>query len=398
MSNQYEGYYKRNLVNEKVQELIEISQNPGQMDWESAYWIAKCLQTADTTESTDDLIISMFNKAFNMGLSLSSNKVLFLDAAQILSRLYIRRTDYISAINYLMDLTDFLDEVPDWVNIYYLMAQIMTDNIFRHAEDPYFLFRRLDSISSNSYEQRAKVYQIFLKRLHDIEELGTTRTLNIDRYEELKDKYIGHYLDLEDYEEDIDEEDEALSLQNRIEELETKLLDLQREKDAEVSSLYQKIKEREEALVRIRNGIVEDETAEEADGLVASGKVFLKRNEQILVLGALAVGTKHLIGVAKTFGLTRDNLEFVEDYDKIKHYASRITPGNSRYRAIICGPMPHKVEDSDGYSSLVVKLQTETDIYPYTVKCTVEANGMKITKSSFRNALIDIARALSVLS
>ena len=63
--------------------------------------------------------------------------------------------------------------------------------------DPTQYFKLLDSISMESYIQRARVYQIFLSRLYEIKESDPSRKINIKQFEELKYKYIGHSFDEE---------------------------------------------------------------------------------------------------------------------------------------------------------------------------------------------------------
>lgn len=242
--------FKNNQYDSVVDDLIEQAKDITSIRGEDAYWLAKCIYEASSEEDTDDYVIDSILQALKTGINLSTDREKFLDAAQILSRLYIRRNDYIRAINYLMDLSDCMDPVPDWVNLYYVMAQILTDNIYRHAEDPVFLYRRLDSVSPDSYVQRAKVYQIFLKRLHDIEASGTNRTLNIDVFEGLKNKYIGNYLDDLDaviMKEETEEELETTDAEKGVPEEEPEVADTEVEAECEITDIekHETEKERE---------------------------------------------------------------------------------------------------------------------------------------------------------
>ena len=405
-------------------DLIKQAEEIDSIRGEDAYWLAKCIYEASPEEDTDDYVIGSMLHALNTGINASTDKEKFLDAAQMLSRLYIRRNDYNRAINYLMDLSDRMDPVPDWINLYYIMAQILTDNIYRHAEDPVFLYRRLDSVSQDSYVQRAKVYQIFLKRLHDIEESGTDRTLHIDVFEGLKDKYIGTYLDdpdvtteedeFEEEEEpeitDTEEEefqetdvetqctvaeqthkDEIDALKKRIAELEN----ASRSKDTVISDLEQKVKDRDSALVRIRTGMYEEPAKEETPVTDEKKLINLRRNEKILLIGDLSVKVKEIIGISKLFGLKEENLEIVSDYEKITNFGNRIIPG--KYRAIIIGPTPHKIRDNDGESSLATRILSNPEDYPYAVRCEDERGNLRISKSAYKKSLIYIANMLDVV-
>ena len=117
------------------------------------------------------------------------------------------------------------------------------------------------------------------------------------------------------------------------------------------------------------------------------GNVFgLKHSEQILVAGACATKTKYLIGVAKEYGLKDNHLDFWDDYDKLNHSLSRLSY-NTKYRAIIIGPMPHMVEKIDGYNSFLSKLNSNKEAYPPVEVCRSASGELKISKTAFREAL-----------
>ena len=428
----YQIWYENSTYDLHIQDMLNEANDLSSLEWEEAYWLGKCLYEVSAEEDVDEKVISSLVYASHCGLNMSTDSEKFLDAAQILARLYIRRNDYIRAANYLMDLSDRMDHVPDWVNLYYILSQILTDTIFRHTEDPYFLYKRLNSVSPDSYVQRAKVYQIFLKRLHDINETGTDRELNIETFEELKDKYIGNYLDEEEFEEDEFEEDEieeeniddyseqgleevelnedylqsfvetqlAASQeahQNEIELLQQRIIELEnvnKQKDSELQELSQKVKDRDEALIRIRMGFSDVNEDEEVEN--DSDKIInLRRNEKILLIGALSAKVKDIIGISKLFGLKPENLDIVSDYDKITNFGNRITPG--KYRAIIIGPTPHSVKDNNGESSLAQRILSIPDDFQYSVRCEDERGELRISKTSYKKALSYIAKMLDVV-
>ena len=427
----FETCYENGAYDSHIQELLSQAENLSSIEWEDAYWLGKCLYDASVEDDVDEKVINALVYASNCGLNMSTDSEKFLDAAQILARLYIRRSDYVRATNYLMDLSERMDPGPDWVNLYYIMSQILTDTVFRHTEDPFFFYRRLDSVSPASYVQRAKVYQIFLKRLHDIDEIGTDRELNIDTFESLKDKYIGNYLDEEAYEvEEPEEEEEEIiesddqeeddevkpdesylqsfvesqisaseqahkdeieALQKRIAELEN----ANKSKEAEISDLSQKVKDREDALVRIRTGMSDESEEVEEKEDDTSKLINLRRNEKILLIGDLSAKVKDIVGISKLFGLKEENLEIVSDYEKITNFGNRITPG--KYRAIIIGPTPHSVKDNNGESSLAQRILSNPDEYPYSVRCEDETGKLRISKTSYKKALTYIAKMLDVV-
>ncbi|MDO5331753.1 MAG: hypothetical protein Q4E99_03655 [Bacillota bacterium] len=428
--------YKRIYVDKNydsvADELMTDADDLSSISWESAFWLGKCLYKVEVEENTDEKVINCLIHAMDNGLNYNDRPRMFLEASRVLARLYIRRHDYIRANNYLMDLSDRMDPVPDWVNLFYIASQILTDTVYRHTEDPVFLYKRLDSISPAAYVQRAKVYKIFLKRLHDLDTVGTNRRLNIDIFEGLRDKYIGSYLDEDNKriaetnlpedsetakevaEENVDgaaaskddcrKDDTEARLseleqnhKGEIEALQKRLAELEsanKIKEAELADLSQKIKDREAALVRIRMGI-ENETKEPEEESEDTRFIKLRRNEKILIVGGLAAKVKHIIGISKLFGLREENLEIISDYDKLTNLGDRITPG--KYRAIVIGPTPHSVKDNNGESSLAQRILSNPDDYPYAVRCEDENGNLKISKTSYRKALIYIARMLDVV-
>ena len=168
------------------------------MSWEQAYWLAKCLDECSPEDVSTSDLIDLFEHAFDEGLTAGINYDYYIDASEKLARLYIRNKDYDYANNILMELTKIMKPVPDWVYINYCMAQINSDTVYRHAADPVFFFKLLDSISVDSYSTRAVIYQKFLNRLYEIKEKEPDRKINISQFESVKYKYIGHYFDNEE--------------------------------------------------------------------------------------------------------------------------------------------------------------------------------------------------------
>ena len=452
----FQKCYENGEYNESIEELIDVSKDLEALDWEDVYWLAKCIQSADSEIDTDETVIKLINYQFNHGLNYTTNPDKYFDSAKMLSRLYLRRRDYVRATNYLMDISERSEEVPDWVNIYYLLSQVMTDNIFRIAEDPYFFFKRLNSISEESYKSRAKVYRVFLDRLHEIEAKGTSRTLNIASFEEQASEYIGDYIprriDGEVTSNDSNEEvvaqekalhvleeakeqaeKEKLELKQKLEDLEksyrvkfdsliaerdalsregkskSELEEALKKKDDELELKNSQLREQEELLnIKDQEILDKEKQIKEREAALVQARLFaqaesieveddehyplLRRNEMILVLGALSAKKNELVAIAKReYGLAEDNFEFMDDYEKMTNF--RVSP---KHRAVICGPMPHKMENTDGFSSLIARVENDED--RYVVRCEAGANGLKITKTSFRGALQKVVDYLSILS
>ncbi len=108
------------------------------------------------------------------------------------------------------------------------------------------------------------------------------------------------------------------------------------------------------------------------------------RGGKIIVIGESEVEKKTLEGVAKQYGIEKDRFEFYLNYKDAKTFDFRKTQWSSRYSCILAGQMPHSGLAKGDYGSIISALETQ-DGYPPVVRMGL--NGLKITKSSFRNTL-----------
>lgn len=157
----------------------------------SPYGVASDPDGGAGTIPGDSDVIELLEGTLSRGLSLKTNRKLYLLVADLLSKLYIRESAYENAINYLMDIDDSTDDVPDSIHLSYLYAQIMTDNIYRFAAEPVLLFQRLDRISAVSFAERAELYRTFLKRLSDLSRKNPDLDLNLEKFRKNSEKYTG---------------------------------------------------------------------------------------------------------------------------------------------------------------------------------------------------------------
>ena len=139
-------------------------------NWDDAYWIGRYVYDQASGEA-DKLIMDAYEKAFGLGLNIRVNRDCFLTATQQIARIYFQFRKYDEAINKLMVLDSNVDNLPDWVNLYYASAQIHTENILYWAEVPEMLFRRIDGINeadSESVKRRRILYLEFLNRIREL--------------------------------------------------------------------------------------------------------------------------------------------------------------------------------------------------------------------------------------
>lgn len=156
----------------KIQQDIEACEN-----WDDAYWIGRYLYEQGSGESNKQ-VMDAYEKAFSLGLNIRVNRECFLTATQQIARIYFQFQKYDEAINKLMVLDSNVDNLPDWVNLYYASAQIHTDNILYWAEVPEMLFRRIDGINESDPESVKRRKFLYLEFLNRISELAKTKDVS----------------------------------------------------------------------------------------------------------------------------------------------------------------------------------------------------------------------------
>lgn len=433
--NQYEKLYK-DQKGAGLNSAIEAIMTTPNLNWEDTYWISKILYVYGPGTVDDGTVINILDSAFSNGLNYKTNSVLYLDAAQMMARLYMKYKRYDEAINFLMSIDELSDSVLDWVHLYYALAQVMSSNIVRIAHKPKFFFERLDKVSEKSIVKRNEVFLTYIQRIKECIEDGTITEYAKDLIDEkteeykLQDKVKEIYSAQDTVEEDdtsVSEEEPKSEVNTTPEIDESKINELKsifESKDNEINELKLKITELEQviselqvknetlktdalnkdrALTQIRTSIQENKAAEEepkADIIKFdnNGHALLNRyqtNQKILVIGAVAgnaLDQLKLRAKHKGFEVEKD-FEFITDYDKITNITGQLN--YSRYAAIIAGPMGHSAAGNDGYSSFIEKLKGEG--YPTLYEAKTESGKLKLNQSSFDRALQKFISYLLVL-
>ena len=119
---------------------------------------------------------------------------------------------------------------------------------------------------------------------------------------------------------------------------------------------------------------------------------FLPRKQKILIIGGSETKENLLRGKLKSMGFefAKDQLEFELEYNDVKDYAARIQPWSGKYAGIIVGPCPHKVKETDGYSSFIEQLKSEEG-YPHVEEARDKSGTLKISKGSIGDAMMKMA-------
>ena len=105
---------------------------------------------------------------------------------------------------------------------------------------------------------------------------------------------------------------------------------------------------------------------------------------KIIVIGQSEVEKDKLLGVAKKLGLSKDRFELCLEYEDAKTYDFKKTQWSDKYSCILVGQMPHSGKSKGDFSCVITALENQ-DGYPPVVR--MGSSGLKITKSSFRDAL-----------
>ena len=83
-------------------------------------------------------------------------------------------------------------------------------------------------------------------------------------------------------------------------------------------------------------------------------------------------------------------IQYSDAFERLrqKDYADRIRK-DGRFNAVIVGACPHKTTATYGFSSTVEKLKNSENM-PFTVDARSKSGKLKVTKDSFRRALLDV--------
>ena len=545
-----------------IQQDIEACEN-----WDDAYWIGRYLFEQGSGESNKQ-VMDAYEKAFSLGLNIRVNRECFLTATQQIARIYFQFQKYDEAINKLMVLDSNVDNLPDWVNLYYASAQIHTENILYWAEVPEMLFRRIDGINESDPESVKRRKFLYLEFLNRISELAKTKNVSeIDKDailakatelgigdtreclkfkaalgiisalpkfpDESETKLLSEEKSVSIYEQMVTELNKRLTelqaiidkqrlyieqdkknsdiqqkqiatlktenksleerlgrqteelktakeheyamqaqckalesqlsgseaarkqleenasligeLQADVEDLRTALLVSRKNNDRLQTEIQQNretieglrtdllhsqeesqelhaqiesqktqieiaeaaVKAAEEAVKAAEEKAATMERAQEteaAPGRSATSSAqptlldiltvdnFLPRKQKILIIGGSETKENHLRGKLKSMGFNfaKDQLEFELEYDNVKAYAARIVPWSGKYAGIIVGPCPHKVKDTDGYSSFIEQMKSEEG-YPHVEEARDKSGTLKISNASIGDAMMRMA-------
>ena len=159
-----------------------------------------------------------------------------------------------------------------------------------------------------------------------------------------------------------------------------------------IRALEAKNAELQKTFVQMRTFVATEAEGEE-EQQASGGHALLGRNGRILVLGATELDVNTMAGIAKDYGFDKKDFDYETDYKKVVNYAGRIS---GSYKAIILGAVPHKVAALGDWSSLIVKCKQDNP-EQITVDARNHAGELKVTKQSFRSALMEVCQGLKMV-
>lgn len=109
---------------------------------------------------------------------------------------------------------------------------------------------------------------------------------------------------------------------------------------------------------------------------------------KVLVIGESPLSKRDLQGLVDASRLSMYEFEYELNYEdilKFKFIPKLRKP--SKYCAVLVGPMNHNQKGVGKYSSMISRMEAETDKFPRIVRIKDSNNKLKITKSGFDDAL-----------
>ena len=105
---------------------------------------------------------------------------------------------------------------------------------------------------------------------------------------------------------------------------------------------------------------------------------------KIIVIGQSDVKANVLLSIAKRLGLDKNRFELYLDYEDAKTFNFKKMYYKPQYALVMVGPMPHSGVGKGDSGSIIAALENDEG---YTPVVRLGSNGLKITKTDFKNKL-----------
>lgn len=390
--------------------------------WYDRFWAATYVwEFANSESEHDSSLIDCLEEVLQSGLTVGRDLHVFLSTCRMLAQLYFKYNKVRQASNHLLMLREHdVANAPPWVFNYSAKLQFKLDPASAVASPLVFVGFVDESARRNGgvYDSQAvavtrefvsKAHEYFSLRSNDISQISSFVKALTPLIEKLAgqvssewEKLVLFYSQLEEprvaqprvdspnllQAENrmlvalLDERarvvarlnDDLTALQMRNQELEELL------RGAELQSDQQ----RQEFVEQLRVGI----------GIESAEVGAAKKSFKILVLGASQITEKQMWGIAGTAGIAKEQLVLHLEYEENKRFNLDSLKYNSPFQGILLGPIAHKVVDLGDHASVLQKLQSEEG-FPPVEEVRTHAGELKITKTSFREALLRMLNTIA---
>ncbi|MBI00898.1 MAG: hypothetical protein CL783_00240 [Chloroflexi bacterium] len=384
------GEHNKEAVASAIQNIAKSRSDPRE------YYLAVVVleEIASSDIAVDDKIRQGLESAFSSPkFSYKINGDEFVDACRRYARLLFKYQDFVGASNFLGLASDLGDKEPGWVPNYQAKLTYILEAP-RHFNDPSYVLEMLAKgvVDEQARGQSIAVFKEYLVAAREyfdgkiddkfnsstyvnFEQEVKTFVDSCDEFSSVLDFDIG-YITKASPSEQAQEDDRGAQSDReehqigRIEELEQTILSLER-------NLEKLREENVELRMQLSGSVPTPELDHEPrQGFPARFK--------ILVIGVGSIKLKDVHGIAKQFGLTKDHIEWINEFKSRKVNPNNLQ-WNCPYAGILVGPTAHKVAGLGNNVSLLEKLKSEG--YPPTEPILTKSGGFKITKTAFNDAL-----------
>lgn len=416
--------------------------------WKAAFQSARAAEDGERPAGWDDAsLIEIYRECLVRGLTFQADPDTFLEACKRLSRLLFRYGRSREANNYLLQLRDLSPDpssVPAWAWAYSAKLAYQEDIDYCIRKPREVIGYLENALSANASDSQASaVLADFINTStrhlseHPDRHLAeglSTEIRNFFEDRSLQDSVrIVDALDRLDHltddvtptrsTPDVATEETtsgALSWRKKAEQLGTRLdrateevadltkrnSELEQESQElrlELHMLREQVEQRSTSLDRLTGLILRLENwvqsievdwkaiqettppapEEEPSSPPKESGELLPARSRIVVVGESRVAEAQLAGICKSLGIEKDRIDFRLSYKAFDSLDINTLQYNDSVAGILIGPVPHKVPGQDDPAQALLTKEG----FPPTVKVENNSGVLKITKSSFREAL-----------
>lgn len=111
------------------------------------------------------------------------------------------------------------------------------------------------------------------------------------------------------------------------------------------------------------------------------------KSSKIILFGRIELKQNIMNAIAKDMGISPDRIDYVS-YDDTTNYDISNLEYSNKYSDILAGPVPHKAKNMGNYSSMIEAIEFNSEMFPPLIRVMDETGTLRISKSSFKNALL----------